>query len=183
VWVCSTTSVRFIIIRSGGQESARMLNVSSRSFRRYLDRYCNDGLDGLLDKRLTQVSSRKAPVDEVMAMVNNYRDRYLGWTETGKHFHVWYQREGGMRSYSWVKTKLQEHGCLKKAHKRGAHRKRRERSTMLGMLIHQDGSTHEWAPNQKWDLIVTMDDATSEHYSMLFVNEEGTNSILWESKI
>ena len=85
---------------------------------------------------------------------------------------------GGTRSYSWVKNKLQEHGCLKKAPKRGAHRKRRERSAMPGMLIHQDGSTHEWVPDQKWDLIVTMDDATSEHYSMFFVDEEGTRSSL-----
>ena len=158
------------------EEAARMLSVSSRTFRRYVDRYHNNGLDGLLDKRLTQASSRKAPVDEVMAMVDRYKERYNGWT--GKHFHSWYQREGGTRSYSWVKNKLQEHGCLKQALKRGAHRKRRERSAMPGMLIHQDGSTHEWVPNQKWDLIVTMDDATSEHYSMFFVDEEGTRSSL-----
>lgn len=158
------------------EEAARMLSVSSRTFRRYVDRYHNNGLDGLLDKRLTQASSRKAPVDEVMAMVDRYKNRYNGWT--GKHFHSWYQREGGTRSYSWVKNKLQEHGCLKKAPKRGAHRKRRERSAMPGMLIHQDGSTHEWVPDQKWDLIVTMDDATSEHYSMFFVEEEGTRSSL-----
>jgi transposase len=158
------------------EEAARMLSVSSRTFRRYVDRYHNNGLDGLLDKRLTQASSRKAPVDEVMAMVDRYKNRYNGWT--GKHFHSWYQREGGTRSYSWVKNKLQEHGCLKKAPKRGAHRKRRERSAMPGMLIHQDGSTHEWVPDQKWDLVVTMDDATSEHYSMFFVEEEGTRSSL-----
>ena len=44
------------------------------------------------------------------------------------------------------------------------------------MMLHQDGSTHEWVPGKKWDLIVTMDDATSEHYSMFFVEEEGTQS-------
>jgi hypothetical protein len=111
-----------------------------------------------------------------MAMVDRYKERYDGWT--GKHFHAWYQREGGTRSYSWVKNTLQEHGCIEKAPKRGAHRKRRERSAMPGMMIHQDGSTHEWVPGQKWDLIVTMDDATSEHYSMFFVDEEGTHSSL-----
>lgn len=156
------------------EEAARMLNVSSRTFRRYIDRYHNNGLDGLLDKRLNQASARKAPVDEVMALVDRYKNHYNGWT--GKHFHAWYKREGGTRSYSWVKNKLQENGCLKKAPKRGAHRKRRERAAMPGMLIHQDGSTHEWVPGQKWDLIVTMDDATSEHYSMFFVHEEGTRS-------
>ena len=44
------------------------------------------------------------------------------------------------------------------------------------MMIHQDGSTHEWVPGQKWDLISTMDDATNEHYSMFFCDEEGTDS-------
>jgi hypothetical protein len=44
------------------------------------------------------------------------------------------------------------------------------------MMLHEDGSTHEWVPGKKWDLIVTMDDATNEHYSMFFVEEEGTTS-------
>jgi transposase len=156
------------------EEAARMLGVCPRTFRRYVDRYHNNGLDGLLDKRLTQASARKAPVDEVMSMIDRYKDRYNGWT--AKHYFAWYRREGGTRSYSWVKNKLQEKDCIKKAPKRGAHRKRRERTPMPGMMIHQDGSTHEWVPDQKWDLIVTMDDATNEHYSMFFVDEEGTHS-------
>jgi hypothetical protein len=44
------------------------------------------------------------------------------------------------------------------------------------MMLHQDGSTHEWVAGKMWDLIVTMDDSTIEHYSMFFVEEEGTNS-------
>jgi hypothetical protein len=44
------------------------------------------------------------------------------------------------------------------------------------MMLHQDGSRHEWVPGKMWDLIVTMDDATNEHYSMFFVEEEGTAS-------
>ena len=44
------------------------------------------------------------------------------------------------------------------------------------MIVHQDGSRHEWVPGELWDLIVTMDDATGEHLSMFFVEEEGTAS-------
>jgi hypothetical protein len=44
------------------------------------------------------------------------------------------------------------------------------------MMIHQDSSDHEWIAGQCWDLIVTMDDATSEYYSMFFIEEEGTAS-------
>jgi hypothetical protein len=148
--------------------------MCERSFRRYLVRYEAEGLDGLIDRRLEQVSNRRAPVDEVMALTEQYRSRHLGWNV--KHFHSWYRRTGGTRSYTWVKKRLQGAELVPKYEKRGAHRKRRERSALPGMMIHQDGSTHEWVAGQKWDLIVTMDDATSEHYSMFFVGQEGTAS-------
>jgi transposase len=156
------------------EEAARILGVSDRTFRRYVERYDEGGLEALLDKRLTQVSHRKAPVDEVMALTARYRARHDGWT--ARHFHAWYRRGGGTRSYTWVKTRLQEAKLVKKAPRRGVHRKRRERSPWPGMMLHQDGSSHEWVRGRKWDLIVTMDDATSEHYSMFFVGEEGTKS-------
>jgi len=163
-------------------EAAQILGMCERSFRRYLVRCEADGLDGLIDHRLEQMSNRRAPVDEVMALTEQYRSRHAGWNV--KHFHGWCQREGGMRCYTWVKKRLQETGLVAKAKKRGPHRKRRERSPLPGMMIHQDGSAHEWVAGQKWDLIVTMDDdrrkslwdATSEHYSMFFVAEEGTAS-------
>lgn len=158
------------------EEAARLLGVGERSFRRYLVRYAADGLEGLIDHRLEQASNRRAPVDEVLALTERYRCRHGGWNV--KHFHSWYRRDGGTRSYSWVKTCLQEAQLVPKAAKRGAHRKRRERSPLPGMMIHQDGSTHEWVVGQKWDLINTMDDATSEHYAMFFVAQEGTHSSL-----
>ena len=155
-------------------DAAQILGMCERSFRRYLTRYEAEGLQGLIDRRLEQVSNRRAPVDEVMALTEQYQSRHSGLNV--KHFHSWYRRSGGTRSYSWVKRRLQEAKLLPKAEKRGAHRKRRERSALPGMMIHQDGSTHEWVAGQMWDLIVTMDDATSEHYSMVFVEEEGTAS-------
>ena len=63
-----------------------------------------------------------------------------------------------------------------KAEKHGVHRKRREPAPLPGMMVHQDGSRHEWVPDELWDLIVTMDDATNKHYAMVFVDEEGTAS-------
>ncbi|MFN2365895.1 MAG: ISNCY family transposase [Desulfurivibrionaceae bacterium] len=157
-------------------EAARLLGVCERTFRRYICRYEEDGFDGLLDRRLERDSPRRAPLDEVMALVESYRQRHQGWN--ARHFYTWYKRDGGSRSYTWVKTRLQEEKLVPKAKKRGAHRKRRNRAPLPGMLIHQDGSTHEWVPGCQWDLIVTMDDATSEHYSMFFVEEEGTTSSL-----
>jgi transposase len=160
--------------RLSQEEAARILGVCDRSFRRYRDRYEAQGMEGLMDKRLSQASHRRAPVDEVMALQDRYRSEYRGWNV--RHFHAWYRREGGTRSYTWVKNRLQEVGLANRAKRKGAHRKRRERAAMPGMMLHQDASQHEWVPGQLWDLIVTMDDATSEQYSMFFVDEESTQS-------
>lgn len=156
------------------EEAALILGVSDRTFRRYVDRFEESGLDGLADKRLTQVSHRRAPVDEVIALVDLYRCCHQGWNAS--HFHDWYVKQGGTRSYTWVKNQLQQAKVIPKSRRKGIHRKRREASALPGMMIHQDGSTHEWVPGQKWDLISTMDDATNEHYSMFFCTEEGTVS-------
>ncbi len=160
--------------RLSQEEAAMVLGVCSRTFRRQICRYEENGLDGLSDKRLTQASHRRAPVDEVMRLTEQYRSRYRGWNV--KHFYSWYIRDGGKRSYTWVKNTLQRQGEVAKLKKKGVHRRRRERSPLPGMMIHQDGSSHEWVPGKKWDLIVTMDDATNEHYNAFFVEEEGTTS-------
>ena len=180
-WLQETRMIRFEEAffgwtenRLSQEEAARLLGVCGRTFRRYVCRYEEHGIEGLVDKRLTQVSHRKAPVDEVLALGERYRKRHRGWT--ARHFHAWYRRDGGSRSYTWVKVHLQEAKLIQKVPRRGAHRKRRERAPWPGMMLHQDGSTHEWVPGQQWDLILTMDDATSEHYSMFFVDEEGTKS-------
>lgn len=158
-------------------EAASLLGVCGRSFRRYMNRYEESGLDGLLDRRLNRLSNRCAPVDEVMALQELYSSRYQGWNV--RHFHRWYQREHtGSRSYSWVKNQLQAANLVAKGKSPGPYRIKRLPSALPGMMIHQDGSTHQWAEGQYWDLIVTMDDATNEHYSMRFVEEEGTHSSL-----
>ena len=66
--------------RLSQEEAALLLGVCARTFRRYIDRYEEEGLDGLIDKRLSQVSHRRAPVDEVMRLV---RDG-LGGREAGQ---------------------------------------------------------------------------------------------------
>jgi transposase len=157
------------------EQAAEILGVSGRTFRRYMTRYEDEGLSGLEDKRLTQASSRRAPVDEVLEVKRQY-ERYRGWSV--RHFYRQYREAQGKRSYTWVKSSLQRQGMVSKAAKGGVHRKHRERVPLPGMMLHQDGSSHEWVLGKLWDLIVTMDDATNEHYSMFFVEEEGTGSSL-----
>lgn len=156
-------------------EAAEILGLSERTFRRYKARYEEEGEAGLEDKRLTQASCRRAPVDEVLEVARQYA-RYRGWSV--RHFYGKYREGKGTRSYTWVKNSLQRQGVVSRATKRGVHRKRRERAPLPGMMLHQDGSRHEWVRGKRWDLIVTMDDATNEHYAMFFVEEEGTASSL-----
>lgn len=156
-------------------EAAEILGVTERTFRRWSVRYEADGAEGLEDRRLGRASARAVPVDEVLEMVTLYETRYTGWTV--KHFHErWQEEHGGTRSYTWTKNRLQATGQVARAPRRGAHRKKRPRKPLPGMMLHQDGSTHEWVSGCQWDLIVTMDDATSDLYSAFFVEEEGTMS-------
>jgi hypothetical protein len=132
-------------------------------------------MEGLSDKRLGQISHLRAPADEIIELTDLYSNRYKGFN--AKHFYSWYRRaHGGCRSYTWVKKTLQSKGLIHKGRQKGQHRKQRPRAPYEGMMLHQDGSTHQWVEGKFWDLIVTMDDATNKHYSMFFVDEEGTRS-------
>jgi transposase len=156
-------------------EAAEVLGVSERTFRRWRDRFEAEGAEGLYDRRLGRVSARRVPVDTVMAVLELFDTRY--WDFTAKHFHEKLVTEHGFtRSYNWLRLTLQAQGRKRRAPRRGAHRRKRPRRALPGMMLHQDGSSHEWVPGRWWDLIVTMDDATSEIYSGFFVDEEGTLS-------
>ncbi len=79
--------------------------------------------------------------------------------------------------YTWTKTFLHSKGLLEKPVRRGAHRRKRPRRPLAGVMLHQDGSQHEWlADRPALDLIVTLDDATGAIYSAFLVEEEGTGS-------
>jgi len=157
-------------------EAAELLGVGERTFRRWCQRYEEDGETGLLDRRLGKVSGKRVPAEQEVEVEALYRSRYSGFT--AKHFHEHLVRDHGFSwGYTWTKTFLQSKGLLEKAKRRGAHRRKRPRRPLPGMMLHQDGSRHEWLGGRAaLDLIVTMDDATSAIYSALLVAEEGTAS-------
>ncbi len=157
-------------------EAAEILGMSERTFRRYRGRHEEAGLDGLFDRRLGRKSAKAVPVDEIEWLLEQYRSRHTGWTV--KHFHDHLRSQHGFRwGYTWTKTQLHAAGLVARAPRRGAHRRKRPRKPCTGMMLHQDGSTHEWLEGQaQLDLIVTLDDATSEVYSAFLVAEEGTAS-------
>ena len=117
-------------------EAAEVLGMSERHFRRLRDRYEAEGAAGLVDRRLGRASGRRAPLDQIEWVLEQYRTRY--WDFTAKHFHEHLVRDHGFRlGYTWTKIRLQEAGLVKKARGRGAHRKRRPRRALPGMLLFQ----------------------------------------------
>jgi transposase len=157
-------------------EAAEMLGVSVRTFQRWAGRFDEAGAEGLSDRRLGRPSPRRAPAEELERMLGLYRDRYADFTV--KHFHEqMVKRHNYVLGYTVTKLALHAAGLVRPAPKRSAHRKKRPRRPLRGMLLHQDGSRHQWLEGQPaHDLIVTMDDATSEILSLFLVAEEGTAS-------
>src|SRR5215471_4561587 len=156
-------------------EAAELLGVSERTFRRWRDRYDEDGEAGLLDRRLGKASGKRVPSDRAEEVEALYRERYRGFTV--KHFHEHLVRDHGFGwGYTWLKLHLQWAGLAPKAPRKGAHRRKRERRPLQGMMLHQDGSRHQWLEGRALDLIVTMDDATGAIYSAFLTEEEGTAS-------
>jgi transposase len=157
-------------------EAAAALGVSERTLRRWRQRYEEEGADGLTDRRVGQPSPKRAPADELERMRALYQQDYPGFTI--KHFHEKLeQRHGYKLGYTTTRIYLHKTGTVRPAPRRGAHRRKRPRRPMRGMLLHQDGSKHAWLAGQPGlDLIITIDDATSEIYSAFLVAEEGTLS-------
>jgi len=157
-------------------DAADMLGISERSFRRWCRRYEEEGAAGLADRRLNRPSGKKVPATVEEEIERLYRTRYQGFT--ARHFHDHLVSDHQFRwGYTWTKLLLQSKGLIEKAPRRGAHRRKRPRRPLPGMMLHQDGSRHVWlAGLPAMDLIVSMDDASSEIYSAFLVAEEGTAS-------
>ena len=160
------------------EEAGSILGVTARTFRRWVARYEAGGLEALRDRRVAGPSPRRAPPEEVAVLEVLYRDGHTGWNVRHFHSEVYVTEQGGTRSYTWVKDRLQEAGLVKRGRRKGSHRERRERKSAAGTMLHQDASTHEWVAGECWDLVVTMDDATGAVHSGFFVEEEGTWSSL-----
>jgi len=155
------------------REAAEILGICERTFRRWCRSYEDEGEEGLSDRRLGKIANNAAPVDEVIKMLNLYESRYSEFVV--KHFYEkWREEHGGKRCYTWVKNHLQREGLMRRLPKKGAHRKKRPRRPMEGMMLLQDGSDHNWIAEERWDLVITIDDASSKVCSGFFVKEEGT---------
>jgi hypothetical protein len=137
-----------------------------------------DGYAGLADRRKGRPSPKRVPLATVEEVLRLYREVYHDLNL--RHFHEKLREEHGIRlSYTWVQQALQGAGLVARRRKRGPHRRRRPRRPMPGMLLHIDGSKHRWFQDERWyDLIVILDDATSEIYYAQLVEEESTRTVM-----
>jgi hypothetical protein len=163
--------------RLTADEAGELLGISGRNFRRLTVRYDEEGVEGLRDRRLGKPSPRRAPAAELTRMQRLYRERCRDFAV--KYFDEQVQRRHHYTlGYTVTRLALQAAGLVPKRQRGGAHRQRRERRPLPGMLLFQDGSTHRWlaALDRDLDLVVTLDDATGEIYSAILVEEEDTAS-------
>lgn len=159
-------------------QAAEIIRVSPRQLRRWRAGWEKLGYDGLFDRRLGKPSPKRVPIETVQEVLGLYREKYMGFSV--QHFHEKLVAEHKIElSYTWVKKALQGAGLVEKEAKRGVHRKKRERRPIPGMMLHIDASKHQWFQDKRWhDLIVILDDATSEVYYAQLVDEESTRTVM-----
>jgi len=159
-------------------DAAEIIGVSGRTMRRWRERMEEGGYSGLADRRKGQPSARRVPLQTVEQVLALYQETYYDLNI--RHFHEKLRDQHAIElSYTWVQRALQGAGLVARGKKRGKHRRRRERRPLPGMLLHIDGSKHHWFGDQRWhDLIVILDDATSEIYYAQLVEEESTRTVM-----
>jgi transposase len=159
-------------------QAAEILGLSGRQMLRWQTRFKHEGYEGLFDRRRGTPSPKRVPLETVETVLRLYQEQYFDFNV--RHFHEKLGSEHGITlSYTWVKAALQGAGLVKARKHRGKHRKRRPRRPLPGMLLHIDGSQHRWLCDDRWhDLIVIMDDATSEVYYAQLVAEESTATVM-----
>jgi len=159
-------------------EAAEIIGVTDRTMRRWRERLQSNGYSGLVDRRKGKPSDKRVPLEQVEEVFRLFREIYFDLNM--RHFHEKLSEEHGIHlSYTWVQKALQGAGLVARGRKRRKHRRRRERRPMPGMLLHIDGSKHQWFGDDRWyDLIVILDDATSEIYYAQLVEEESTKTVM-----
>lgn len=159
-------------------EAAEIAGMSVRNLQRKRQSYQEFGYTGLFDQRRGKRSIHRVPMETAERVLALYQEKYFDFNV--RHFHEKLRQEEGIRlSYSWVKQALQGAGLVARRRKRGPHRRRRPRRPLPGMMLHIDGSTHRWFQDDRYyDLIVILDDATSQIYYAQLVEEESTRTVM-----
>ncbi len=159
-------------------QAAEIIGISDRTMRRWRERYEEFGYDGLFDQRRGKPSPETGADGDRGEGAGAVSGAVLRFERAAFSREA----EGGTRDRA--ELHLGEDGAARSRAgdartKRGAHRKRRPRRPLPGMLLHIDGSEHRWFQDERYyDLIVILDDATSEIYYAQLVEEESTRTVM-----
>ncbi len=140
-------------------EAAELPGVGERSFRRWHRRCEEEREAGLLDRRRVGPAGAGGPVQGDRAFVSDAlsgarRAAFLRAPGAGPPVCVELQLDEGVPAKPIFRAK---------AERRGGHRRKRSRRPLRAMMLHQDRSRYGWlAESSPLDLVVTMDDATSD---------------------
>jgi len=158
--------------------AAEIIGVTPRTMRRWRERLEEHGYKGLADRRKGKVSFRRVPLKTVEQVLALYQEKYYDLNV--RHFCEKLAEAHGIQlSYTWIYQALVGAGMVQPRRRRAPHRRRRERRPLPGMMLHIDGSKHQWFNDDRWyDLIVILDDATSEIYYAQLVEEESTRTVM-----
>lgn len=159
-------------------QAADILGMSPRQMRRIRQRYELQGVDAFRDNRGSTPRRKRIPMKTLQELFRLRRERYADFSV--RHFWEFATEKHGLKiSYKWALLVLQKAGLAEKAPARGKYRRKRERRPLVGMLLHLDGSRHEWLEGQQhWDLNVVLDDADGRILFARFAEEEGIRSTL-----
>ena len=175
--------VQEVILRAiSGQihwfEAAEILGISDRQMRRWKWRYEKHGYDGLYDRRRKMPSPKRAPLETVEKVLRLYREKYFDFNMS--HFYDKLRKQHNVHlSYNWVRLALEGAGLIERRQRHDPHRKRRARKPLIGMMLHMDGSPHDWFSNgTEYDIVTILDDANSELYDIALVDEEDSHTCM-----
>src|ERR1700687_5022868 len=159
-------------------DAAEIIGVCDRTMRRMRENYPQFGYTGLMERRSGKERAHRVPWETAEEVLRLYPEVYFELNI--RHFHEKLGDKHQIKlSYSWVQLALQGAGLVAKRRKRGPHRRRRPRRPLPGMMLHIDGSQHRWCKYDRYyDLIVILDDATSEIYYAQLVEEESTRTVM-----
>jgi transposase len=175
--------VQEVILRAiSGQihwiQAAEILGISDRQMRRWKWRYEKHGYDGLYDRRRKRPSPKRPPLETVEKVLRLYREKYFDFNMS--HFYDKLRKEHSIHlSYNWVRLALEGAGLVEKRSRHDPHRKKRTRKPLVGMMLHMDGSPHDWFGNgTEYDIVTISDDANNEVYDIALVDEEDSHTCM-----
>lgn len=144
------------------RDAAELMRLSYRQAKRLWRRYQAGGAAKLKHGNAGRRSNRRRPEKELRKILGKVEGKYGGFGPTLAAEHLASEDQLQVHPETLRRWML-EAGLWKRARKRKAHRKRRDRRAHFGELVQMDGSFHEWYQERgpKACLMNMVDDATS----------------------